>query len=366
MSEKIFLHGKYGCVYYPSYDCKLKLDKKSDFVSKLTKDNFISKNEINIGKKIIKIDPNENNFVVIRKNCSVVNNSKLKKDEDLQKCPILKKSSHKYLLLFSKYVKSISAYNLFFENEQKTMDVNSLLAIYSFLADCIKKLHTCQIVHNDLHFDNIIYDLVNKKYKILDFGLSVDILKCNTDYNYLKKIYGFFIPSFKYWSLEQHFISFLVSKPDNYKINKKDIDFVINSCLNEHKIFLKLEDTYLDVYKKHSTDFFMEYIGISKKKIIEDLLTFWKTWDLYRVSLHLLKIIIESNIYFEGLKQKLISFIEPNPNNRETLNIDFQDYKKDISKKSKKKMDDSLLGLDESIKKSFVESIKNKRVTSFF
>ena len=308
MSNRFLSSGVYGCVYYPSYSCKgEELDKKQ-YVTKLVKYDFTSKMEIEIGKKLIK---HNDEFILVEKKCQIKSED-LKRSSMKPQCELLKKDEqlkNNYILLYSKFVKAKELADYLNKN------TNSKLLIQTFLMLCkrIDVLIKHGIVHHDLHFGNI---LINKeKLYVIDFGLSMIQEKFYTNdvlnYNYLKEVIFNYSPTWKYWTLEYHFICFLVHE-DN-KLTREIIEYTVNTYLSEHKIIKLLDVQFLNNYRMAAISFYSKFINQKKDNIIFELLSYSNTWDYYKISLHYLDIYHDVEMNDPSLLMILLLMIHPNP-----------------------------------------------------
>lgn len=56
----------------------------------------------------------------------------------------------------------------------KKLDEEEAKQIFKVLISTVEFLHSKNIAHCDLKFENILYDEVNEKLKLIDFGFSVE------------------------------------------------------------------------------------------------------------------------------------------------------------------------------------------------
>ena len=88
--SKLLSQGSFGCVYYPSLSCKGKPENTKEYLTKLQKKDFNSKNEKMIGKKIIENIPDyKKHFVPILSYCDI-NLSEID-GQELSKCNVVSK-----------------------------------------------------------------------------------------------------------------------------------------------------------------------------------------------------------------------------------------------------------------------------------
>jgi hypothetical protein len=315
MTSDLLSSGAYGCVFYPSYSCSGKPKYKKTLVSKLTKNNIVTETEYSTSQ-IVKTIPNyKEHFIVVESQCSI-SKRKLEDSSMVNSCDIVKKDKHfdksKYVLLYSKYSKSIEL--------QDYLDLNNsfkfLIRTYISLSKKINLLIQKKIIHNDLHFSNILYD-INKGYLlIIDFGLSLQVDKFylkdgSLNMEYLKKIFFNYSPSWNWWSIEFHLLCYMIHNGD---IDNQFIKDTIDEYIENHKIIKNISSDYYELFKKTSYEYFSKSLdGLSYEKKIKFLLSFWNKWDHYKIGLHFINIYLKEKFVAPSFMMLLLLLIHPNP-----------------------------------------------------
>jgi hypothetical protein len=88
----------------------------------------------------------------------------------------------------------------------------------------------------------------------------------------------------------------------------------------QHDLFYIFHGKYIESYKKESFKFFSKLVEMNREEGIIYLLGFWRTWDHYKIGLHILEIIKdELRIEIPELQEKLLLFVHPNPEKRPSL-----------------------------------------------
>jgi len=294
-AEPVLLaQGTFGCVYHPGMTCNYEpLDAK--YITKIHAANEkTAQNEIAISKKVQTIPNYELYFSPILENCEV-NLAKINREE-VEKCKFIKDdigidqkddiNHQKPITYMSTKIRFIEG-NSLLEYVQEKKETNQpatmyslVLSLYNKLCKSVKKLAEKEIVHFDLRENNMI---VSKKGEpiIIDFGISIDFTKKNTKKNFLKNAFYAYTTQYKPWCIEVVLICFIVhhklSQLTSDKIMEifdevmKHNDFANKPWLKEH--FPK----YREHFKKHiSTK--------SPQELLEYLLSTYKRWDLYSVT----------------------------------------------------------------------------------
>jgi hypothetical protein len=350
--------GSYGCVYYPSYNCKGQKIMDKEYVTKLVKNDITAQTEIEIGKKLKKY---KNDFILVASSCKILNENlkksnmaTIKTDNLIPKCKLIERNANfnnKYVLLYSKYIKSQEFVD-FIENKKIKPTKHELIKYFLIISQKISVLTHNYIIHNDLHFGNLLLD-ENKKLYIIDFGLSIiynklrkylinnkrlkekKILNENEKKDlkyiesYISRCIFPYTPTWKFWTLEYHFICYLIDPDINIDYLTNDsVLKIINKVINGHTIIKDINDffiknnnyNFIENYKKVAYQFFSKYVNnpkfTNKYDIILDLLQYSYTWDFFKIALHYIEMYDELNINCINFYLLLLIFIHPDPNNR--------------------------------------------------
>lgn len=308
MKDNFLSSGVYGCVYHPPYDCqgRPKADKKE--VAKIVKSDFTTTTEYNIGQML-----KQKGFVTIKSKCNI-KKTDLEKSRMRPNCKLLSKDpklEKDYLLLYSDYVKSqeLSDY-------LKTHNtIRFIMKAYFLICERIDTLLTFGIIHHDLHFGNILYD--DSQLYIIDFGLSL-INKMfyageKPNYTYLKEAIFKYSPSWNYWTLDYHFLCYLVH---DGPLTKPTIKYTINYYLSKHKVLRLLGIDFLKQYQQTAMNYFMKYDGVPRDEAVMDLLKTSKTWDFYKIALHFIEIYHTTKLDVSAFHALLMIMLHPIPEYR--------------------------------------------------
>ena len=330
-AEPVLLaQGTFGCVYHPGMTCNNEpLDAK--YITKIHASNeTTAENEIAISKKVQTIPNYELYFSPILENCEV-NLAKVNKEE-VEKCNFikddldrkdidrkdidrkddlnLKKKPITYMSSKIRFIEGSSLLEYVME-KQKTNKPNTMyslvLSLYKKLCKSVKKLAEKDIVHFDLRENNMI---VSKKGEpiIIDFGISIDFEKINKkSKNSLKNTFYAYTTQYKPWCIEIVLLCFIVNNKSSQLTSDKIMeifDEVMKHNGFANKPYLK-EDflKYREHFKKHvSTK--------SSEQLLEYLLSTYKRWDLYSVTILLIQML--EKIEQEPKEPELIKEIKGN------------------------------------------------------
>lgn len=265
--HKFLGQGSYGCTVTPGLDCKGKTNKYAYKVNKIQEVNFNSKNEIEISNAVKKIKGYKKRFVPVFKSCIVKFNQIESSKDIISNCEsenLFSSNSqdtgfikNEYYMFYMKYIEGevLKKYLLSSKNNDKFFD-KFFYCLY-YLLNSIYLLNQNKIVHNDLHYNNIMVELSTNTPLLIDFGLSFKYKSLfknsyGFDYRYMRK-YFFDWRDGMYWHLmEKKFISFII---DNHSLNFRsyvDSDYTEN-ILTEEIIDIFVNDAFNSFYDEVET-----------------------------------------------------------------------------------------------------------------
>ena len=332
--SKLLSQGSFGCVYYPSLSCKGKPENTKDYLTKLQKKDFNSKNEKMIGKKIMENIPDyKKHFVPILSYCDI-NLSEID-GQELSKCNVV--SKHKEMnfeLQKMRYIESALLFSFIDKESEPRKIIFNIIELYSFLIHSIQKLAENQIVHFDLKNDNILFSLQARTPLLIDFGISIDmskILNPATRQQFLSEYFYVYAPQYYIWPLEVHFINFLVHEKNTASL--EDIKQLSKQYVEENKGLEAFSSEFKTKYYERAVSFLSKYANHSSKDVvIAELIKNYKTWDNYSISVLYLRILFvvfkdkfPNHKFIVRFSELLTLNIHPNPSKRksftETLKI---------------------------------------------
>jgi hypothetical protein len=214
-------------------------------------------------------------------------------------------------------------------NEIKSSKLLFLTVIesYNFLFESILLLNKVGICYLNLNKNNIIIYKSNIDFNplLINFENSIDDVVNN-------KFMSNFIINDEYlnlYPLELYVISYL-NECDESSVSHSSIEIIINKYIKNVNINCMhlLSEKYVNKYKNSCIEFLKKYINKSKEYIIIELLKYWKTWDIYSISILYLYIVLKiqitfnlRNLFIDNFIFLLNKNISANPLNRE-INID--------------------------------------------
>ena len=314
--SKMLSSGGYGCVYYPSINCKGKRTSKKS-VTKLQLSDESADNEMEISKIIRQIPMYKNYFVSVNSSCPL-KLRELKKDI-IEECDVLKKDKD-VVLMEMDYVTSMTLDKYLTNNKNPKHVINSIISSYTYLLHSLQLLNDYNIVHFDLKGNNIMFNTEKNIPLIIDFGMSIDLEKVTP--NTIDFYFFSFAPSYYVWCPEIHFLNYLVNV--NNRLTREKINEICHKAIDNNKSLINiLSDSFLNSYMQNMKSYYKQFIDMNKEDIIKKLLKTSHTWDNYSLANIYIRII--SKIYPDGFDkndfiikfiQLLLEVLNPDPNRR--------------------------------------------------
>ena len=331
--SNLISQGSYGCAFFPAYECNGEINNNIDVISKLVVNDDDASNEIYIGSLIIDINNYNLYFLPVIGDCSI-NIAQFDKKK-LDECKIVSKRNDEkeYSLLTISYLKNIGFEGLFTNNAQNEREkLYNFIDTYRYLINSISHLLSINIVHYDLHHNNILLGTLNKIPIIIDFGLSIPINTLDiTSRDSLKRYFYLYAPDDEVWPLEVHILCYYLNNAEPFEIITKDtIIGITNEVIDSNKILKIFSPKFVNEYKRSCISFFEQFFDKSIDEYINVFfeLEFYKTIDCYSLSILYLDFfndIFKNNIVSNNITKKIIKLlltnISPDPNRRYPIDV---------------------------------------------
>jgi hypothetical protein len=307
---KLVGEGVDGCVHTPPlFSCNINKYMNNKYVSKLQFHNIYSINELN-ASNIIKFKYKNyysNHFSIILKQCT-------KNLDEITDMSLFDKETCTFFQNFEKYdnynyksdiLFSISIYKyivgyplkhffnfdkiiLLYENNTFEYFKQSI-SIFFYLQKSIYMLNYINIVHNDLHYNNIVINTNNNYLPIIiDFGrcLQIDLKNENSYHKFYSYFNKFnFKPERTWDSFDIRFIYYILkhklfssNKTYNF-LNKNYIDDFINIIIvYDFRYYKYISNNKFDfhkiiiMYKKFLQDFLYKFSDKNSFPLIDDVI----------------------------------------------------------------------------------------------
>jgi len=325
---KLINQGGFGFIFYPAFNCNTKFKKKSkQLISKLQLKSFNSQNEIYIGSLIQKIINYRFYFLPVIYSCNL---SLGTIDSSIfDKYKIIKNNINKYKVLELPYLEYLDWDTLFGDSKRTTQHFFlTYIETYKYVVIGIQELLKSSIVHFDIKKQNILYDKKTENPILIDFGLSIPFNKLSN--RNLKEYFYIYAPDYTIWPLEVHIINYILHKGT---LTKQAIDTTIIKYMENNNIFIGFSHEFKSKFIITASNFFYKFINLKSSDIINKLLQYYNTWDIYSLSIMYIKLLNKlfkkgyfKNSFLISFSELIVENISPIPGNRLTPNDVLEKY----------------------------------------
>lgn len=160
---------------------------------------------------------------------------------------------------------------------------------YEHLLVTIQHLHDCGIFHNGIYINNIIVP-TPPNILLTNFMYSIDMKELNA-HDRLCCMFNDYDPSNMEIPMELHILSYMNANKMP-SLSYSSIEYVINDVTSKNEILSHFGKKMADKMKCNSIDYFVKYINKPIDTIINDIISHFKTWDNYSLSIMYLRIFI--------------------------------------------------------------------------
>ena len=319
---KLLAEGGYGCVFTPGINCDGSIMKTKKYVSKIQKYDSSARNEIKIGKRIQELNGFEDHFAPILKYCEI-DIAKIE-DNDKKKCGVFKKHKTKdFIVMKLQYIEGSDFMDYLINQKNSVQLVSNIIQSFNHILKSLTMLISKDIVHYDVKGTNILFDTNKEIPLLIDFGLSVEMNNINA--TNLKEMFYVYAPEYYIWSLEIHYLCFLENK--NKEPSSADLKEISKKYVEGNKALQRnFSPAFLKRYEKKCNDQLEKYNNMPFNERVEKILSYWKTFDNYSLSIMYLKFLHYINVngfidnqFIIFFSKLLLRNIDPNPDNRLNL-----------------------------------------------
>ena len=296
-------------------------NKKQTLKQKIVDFDYFIENEIYISDKIKKIinynkyfyiiDSHElinymdmNEFNLIKNDASELNDFDYEYDHKTN-LKYKKITSNKILIKYIFLENYVNLNNFLFSDFilDKRFLFYEIINIYKKILKSINILNENNLFYNHLNSTNIIVNLNNFLPLLSDFKFCInvnDVINIDNEKSILisnlKKIIFHYDPSYYYWPIELHLISFIFYN-NLTSVSSSNIIEIIEDLTNENNnpILKNFSNNIKEKYYNDGLNYLKLFINKSMNDIIKIIFLYFKTWDNYCLNIMYLEIII--NIY---------------------------------------------------------------------
>ena len=328
--SKLLSQGGYGCVYYPGITCEGTTEMDTKVITKLQKTDDAYYNELDIGEYIKdNIKYYKKLYAPVLSGCDI--NLSQVKIKGKNECKVIEKYQYKrdvkfgvmkipYIqgMTFYDHIKSHTTGDNPLWSTSKTVTV--FLETYMQLVEALGELYAWGITHYDLKGINIMWDEVNQRPIIIDFGLSKNIVEALEE-NDLRDIFYVYSSRYTLWAPEIHLMSYVLNEriTDNvttirdagyntnnsqrpldtlstfadYRITQTDIETVVNEIVSQNDIYKSLmSNNFMSQYTYNAKEYLNnEFSSNTVTRSLNTIIGSAETWDTYALGIMYLRFI---------------------------------------------------------------------------
>jgi len=317
-------------------------NNKNKTISILVKEDILIQNEINIYEIIKNIKNNQKYFFIFDSHQSVnLSEIDMQGEEENNISNIINNVDKKETNLILLNYKDKTLYSLFeyihtqfLNNLQK---IKIILDSFSYLLDSIQLLLDYNIVHNNINSNTVYF--TNNHFTcpiLLKFDNSIIIYKNSKNIietNIFPYCIDFNINDI-YFPIELQLLSYLkFNKLTSLSHNHIEIiiEFIFKKYNDNKYIKLIKNINIIETFKEEYYNYLNTFVNKSIETIMNEVSVFYYSWDIYKLSIYFLEIILQLdidsssmsnfnyNLILEKITNLLIKNIHPNPLKRPNL-----------------------------------------------
>lgn len=345
-AAELINQGAYGCLYHPGIACNGKTLKDARYATKLVMHDEVAENEVQVGNIVMNILNYAVNFVPVVETCPV-QLGKMKRNNPLalRGCDIVAEekgkgtSKSKFMLMKMPYIDSLYFYEYIGTmGENKKKIISCIFDTYSYLIESIGRLVEHGVVHYDLKLENILMNLKTDTPIIIDFGLSISIMRLNEakgnqakgnegkGKSFWKTCFYKYAPKYYVWPLEAHIINFLHNESASGELTHDELVSICETFVNANTALHIFSKGFRARFLKACIEQWEPLVGVSRNDASDALVNGWATWDNYSLSIAYLQILefISSDGFVNNhlvvqYVELLLANVHPDPARRKTV-----------------------------------------------
>lgn len=327
---------KYSCVYFGNDEIYKKetnannntnVNKNVTIKDKIASRNFFIENELYISNLIkniffyhkyfyIPINFQNINFI----NISNENNNIYDYEINLEGRKKIK--SDKIIMRYKNILFQTFNNYLISMMDEKYIFLQQLFYIYKKLLESINILISENIFHNHLIEENILFNSDSPIISNFSFSINITPSTIHTIRHFILD----YDPSYIQWPIELHLLAFMYHNK-LISISIGNVEIIVNDLIQNNQIFDNFSDSIKNKFMMDGINYLSKYVNKNYDNILQDIFSYWHTWDNYALSILYLPIIIKfhkniknnlgkNNIFLTLFIKLLLRNISYNPINR--------------------------------------------------
>lgn len=314
--SNLLSEGNNVCVYYRGITCSGNVSRSTKKETKIRMKNFNANNEFNIGMLIRQIPNYDKYFLPSSKKCDV--DVRKMNDHIIEKCHIINTNNHYTLLHFPYYPKT-NMISFFDGVETDEELLHTLFETYRNLLIIVQKLVHHNILHFDLHANNVFFKEATKTPIIINYEKS--IFMGGLTLSNIGNHFPAYCPDNYFHPIEVHALSFLLNETITV-LTETNIKRISKHCMDANKTLVTKQERKISL--QQSIEQLYVYVNMPRVKVMEKIIALNRTWDNFAISVIFLTIFessnLEQNLFNQQFTQILKKNTSPDPRNRLEIN----------------------------------------------
>jgi serine/threonine protein kinase len=282
MESQLLAAGGFGCVFRPRIACDGTPTTDHDTVTKVQAADSAAANEMTIGSIIKGVRGYRRFFGVALSSCRI--RARSLTSGILDQCDVIRSAQDLVLMSFD-YIPNVSMHEVAKAALHRKEDVYVLLHSYTLLLRSLVRLADVDVVHLDLKPENVLYDAVYHIPVIIDFGIAVDMKTLSP--SRWEKVFYTYSPEYYLWPPEVHAIAYLLHV--NPQPTARELTLLAENITAESKALAGFSVEFRARWSAQLAHTLRAYVGMPRHEAITQLITTWKTWDNYAISMMYLR-----------------------------------------------------------------------------
>ena len=287
MSELIS-EGGFGCVFHPMIGCNGRSTKDEAFVTKIQMKDFNSSNEADVGGLVAELPSYRLYFLPAVESCPI--NVRSIDAPALRECNVITNAADtsQFIAMNIPYMNGVDFVQALQTGSAKRA-VLTIAETYRYLLTAIAKLRAAEVVHMDLKLGNVVFTRETLSPRVIDFGISIPV-QLITPENMTEYFYSY-EPTYYIWAPEINVIAYMLTRT-KVGLTETDVERIATEITAGSKPLEQMSDEIRENYRDALISQFKQFIGVERKKAIDELLKTWRTWDTYSLNAMYLRVIV--------------------------------------------------------------------------
>lgn len=234
------------------------------------------------------------------------------------------------------------------EQNKNKYFLQQLFSIYEKLLNSISILISENIFHNHIIEENILFNTDSPIISNFSFSININPLNFNNIRHFILE----YDPSYIQWPIELHLLAFMYHNK-LISISIGNVETIVNDLINNNYIFDDFNNSIKNKFLRDGINYLSKYVNKNYDVILQDVFSYWHTWDNHSLSIMYLHFIIKfykkiknnfnrNNLFCVSFMKLLLINISYDPINRLSIEDNLLQFNNIINNISKNEYKDLL------------------------